>query len=87
MNNEDGNLYMFVVVACDGRHEGKHGTWEEAHADAAKWLGRDVEWLLSSYDDPHPREVWEGGSGQVTRVEMVGAHAALMNGECDEDES
>tara|TARA_R110000851_G_C12737740_1_gene530495 strand:+ start:201 stop:467 length:267 start_codon:yes stop_codon:yes gene_type:complete len=86
-DNEDGSLYMFVIIAADGRHEFEHKLWVGAHKDAAKWHDRDLEQMLESYNDQYGREVWEGMDGQVTRVEMVGAYADLMNGECDDDES
>ena len=46
MSNED-KRYMFVVTACDGRHEHKHGTWEEAHAECrrvARQAHRGTAW-------------------------------------------
>lgn len=79
--------YMFVVTACDGRHEHKHGTWEEAHADAAKWLDKPLESLLGSYEEQYGRGRWETAYGQVTSVEVVGEYDAFVAAEFgDEDD-
>ena len=78
--------YMFVVTACDGRHEHKHCDWEEAHYDAARWLDKDAAILLLSHEKQWGREMWEGPDGQTTRVELVGAYDALMKAEFGDDD-
>ena len=82
----DEKQYMFVITACDGRHESEPGTWEEAHQLAANWHDKPLTTMLESHGRMYSSEEWEGMDGQITRVEVVGAYDALMKAECgDED--
>lgn len=83
MSNNEDKKYMFVVTACDGRHEHKHGTWDEALQDAADWHGKDlVRMALSS--TTHGGE-WGGMDGQITRIEVVGEYDAFIKAEFGEE--
>mgnify|MGYP003152285763 CR=1 FL=1 len=81
--------YMFVVTACDGRHEHKAcDTFAEALQDAADWHGRDVGNMVLSSSPNHPFVVgeWEGMDGQITGIEVVGEHDAFMAAELEDDD-
>ena len=82
--NDEEKKYMFVVTACDSRHEHTHGTWEEANQDAADWHGKDVNHMVLSSSTADGE--WEGMDGQVTRIEEVGAYDAFMKAEFGDDD-
>ena len=83
--SEEDKKYMFVVTACDGRHEHKAcDTYAEALQDAADWHGKDVNHMVLSSSTADGE--WEGMDGQITRIEEVGAYDAFMKAEFGDDD-
>ena len=79
--------YMFVVTACDGRHEHKACTLEEAIQDAADWHGKSLEHMMSTINTGLMNFMgWEGMDGQMTRIEVVGEYDAFMKAEFGDDD-
>jgi len=85
MSTQKEGLFIFVVVACDGRHAGKPKSWEEAHEEAAEWLDKPVGDLLGSYGQQYGRENWDTGDGREARVEPDGAYEEFMRNEFGDD--
>jgi hypothetical protein len=80
----DDKKYMFVITACDGRHEHKPGTYEDALRDAADWHGKDLGHMALSSSTADGE--WEGMDGQITRIEVVGEYDAFMKAEFGDDD-
>ena len=83
--------YMFVVTACDGRHEHKSGTFEEDLQEAADWHRRSLGRMITSsfgfgLGMSHFPWEWEGMDGQITRIEVVGEYDAFMKAEFGDDD-
>ena len=85
MSTQKEGLFIFVITACDGRHAGEPKSWEDAHKEAAEWLGRPVERLLNSYGQQYGRENWEAMDGQEVRVEPDGQYEEFMRNEFGDD--
>ena len=79
---DEDKQYMFVVTACDGRHEHKAcDTYAEALQDAANWHGVTPAQLEGGLLR------WEGMDGQVTGIEVVGEYDAFMKAEFGDDDA
>ena len=77
--------YVFVIYACDGRHESEPKDWKAAHQEAADWHGKTLEEMLESHSQEFGMETWEGGYGQRTAVEEDGSYEEFMIAEFGED--